>query len=147
MDKYQILALGVLVVYYTAYIIKLLGQKKKGIQTTQLGKGKKSKRTMAIEKTLSVVSVATVIGDVTSVMFNCSVHGNEFLKSAGILMAACGTGMFILAMITMQDSWRAGIPSQDKTRLVTSGIYRISRNPAFLGFDLVYLGIGTALLH
>ena len=38
------------------------------------------------------------------------------------------------------DSWRAGVPKTDKTELVTSGIYQISRNPAFLGFDLLYIG-------
>ena len=41
----------------------------------------------------------------------------------------------------MKDSWRAGIPDRDKTKLVTDGIYRYSRNPAFLGFDLQYIGI------
>ena len=41
----------------------------------------------------------------------------------------------------MKDSWRAGIPKKDKTALVTDGIYRYSRNPAFLGFDLQYIGV------
>ena len=41
----------------------------------------------------------------------------------------------------MQDNWRAGVSKTDRTSLVTRGIYRISRNPAFLGFDLVYIGI------
>ena len=41
----------------------------------------------------------------------------------------------------MKDSWRAGIPSKDKTELVTTGIYRYSRNPAFLGFDFMYVGV------
>lgn len=41
----------------------------------------------------------------------------------------------------MQDSWRAGVSKTDKTELVTKGIYQISRNPAFLGFDLVYIGM------
>lgn len=41
----------------------------------------------------------------------------------------------------MKDSWRAGIPKQDKTKLVTDGIYAYSRNPAFLGFDLQYVGV------
>ena len=41
----------------------------------------------------------------------------------------------------MKDSWRAGIPEKDKTKLVTGGIYKISRNPAFLGFDLSYTGM------
>ncbi len=29
----------------------------------------------------------------------------------------------------------------DNTRLVTSGVYGISRNPAFVGFDLTYVGL------
>ena len=41
----------------------------------------------------------------------------------------------------MKDSWRAGIPDKDKTALVTTGIYRYSRNPAFLGFDFMYVGV------
>ena len=41
----------------------------------------------------------------------------------------------------MRDSWRAGVLPTDKTELVTRGVYQISRNPAFLGFDLVYLGV------
>lgn len=41
----------------------------------------------------------------------------------------------------MKDSWRAGIAENDKTEIVTRGIYQISRNPAFLGFDCVYIGL------
>jgi protein-S-isoprenylcysteine O-methyltransferase Ste14 len=41
----------------------------------------------------------------------------------------------------MKDSWRAGIPDNDKTTMVTNGIYSISRNPAFVGFYLTYVGI------
>lgn len=47
-------------------------------------------------------------------------------------------------MLTMKGSWRAGIPEKKETTLVTEGIYRISRNPAFLGFDLMYVGILVA---
>ena len=49
--------------------------------------------------------------------------------------------MFVTSVVTMRDSWRAGVSKTDKTELVTDGIYQISRNPAFLGFDLVYIGI------
>ena len=49
--------------------------------------------------------------------------------------------IFLLSVLFMKDSWRAGIPDQDKTELITTGIYRFSRNPAFLGFDLMYIGV------
>ena len=35
---------------------------------------------------------------------------------------------------------KTGVSKTDKTELVTNGIYQISRNPAFLGFDLLYIG-------
>ena len=46
----------------------------------------------------------------------------------------------MLNLRLMRDSWRAGVSKTDKTELVTNGIYQISRNPAFLGFDLLYIG-------
>ena len=48
---------------------------------------------------------------------------------------------FVTSVVTMKNSWRAGVSETDKTELITNGIYQISRNPAFLGFDLVYIGI------
>lgn len=43
----------------------------------------------------------------------------------------------------MKDSWRAGVEEDQNTKIVRKGVYRISRNPAFVGFDLLFLG--TAL--
>ena len=43
--------------------------------------------------------------------------------------------------MAMRDNWRAGISESEKTKMVTRGIYSVSRNPAFLGFDLMYIGL------
>ena len=40
--------------------------------------------------------------------------------------------------------WRVGIPLE-KTNIITDGIYKWSRNPAFVGFDLLY--ISNTLLY
>lgn len=88
---FQIVAIIILLAFYGCYLGKMLLQKKQGIQTDQMGKGKKG-----TEKTIE---------------------------------------------LTMKNNWRAGVSHTDKTELVTDGIYQISRNPAFLGFDLVYIGI------
>lgn len=147
MNGYQTAGLAILAVYYGAYFIKLFGQKRKGIKTTQFGMGVKAKRTVIIERILQVVSVLTVIAEVLSVGCNA---GNMLLKEIrifGLLMAVLGTAVFIVAMFTMQESWRAGIPESRDTKLVTRGIYKVSRNPAFLGFDLVYIGLGIAFFN
>ena len=59
----------------------------------------------------------------------------------GVVLGVLGDTVFIISVLTMRDSWRAGVAENDKTELVTDGIYSYSRNPAFLGFDLVYIGI------
>ena len=66
-----------------------------------------------------------------------SIHTVEMLMSIAML----GDTIFLLSVLCMKDSWRAGIPDKDKTELVTTGIYRFSRTPAFLGFDLMYVGV------
>lgn len=62
-------------------------------------------------------------------------------RFTGFLIAMLGNIVFLISILCMQDSWRAGIPEKDKTRLVTRGIYQYSRNPAFLGFNLQYIGV------
>ena len=64
-----------------------------------------------------------------------------WLRWLGLGLAVAGVGVFAASVYTMRDSWRAGIPREGETELVTAGIYRFSRNPAFLGFDLTYLGL------
>ena len=63
------------------------------------------------------------------------------VRFTGFLIAMIGDVIFLLSVFCMKDSWRAGIPEKDKTELVTNGIYQYSRNPAFLGFDLQYIGV------
>ena len=41
-------------------------------------------------------------------------------------VAASGMTYLIVGMLTMRDSWRAGIPEQKETTLVSKGIYHIS---------------------
>ena len=62
------------------------------------------------------------------------------VKITGVSIASIGVIVFIMAVITMRDSWRVGVGADD-TELITCGIYSVSRNPAFLGFDLMYIGI------
>ena len=69
---------------------------------------------------------------------------NMCLTLRKVVIAELGVVFFIAGMLTMKGNWRAGVPEKKETSLVTTGIYSISRNPAFVGFDLMYLGIVVA---
>ena len=46
-----------------------------------------------------------------------------------------------IAQFQMSNSWRIGIDEENKTKLVTEGIFSISRNPIFLGMIISVLGL------
>jgi protein-S-isoprenylcysteine O-methyltransferase Ste14 len=62
------------------------------------------------------------------------------VKITGMAFIAAGFILGILALIAMKNSWRVGIKYDQKTELVTSGIYRVSRNPYFLSYNVLIFG-------
>ncbi len=59
-----------------------------------------------------------------------------------------GVGLLVLALLVvsvaqarMGDSWRIGIDSEHETALVTGGLFRVSRNPIFLGMQVALVGL------
>ena len=136
---YLFAALFILLLFYAIYFIKMLAQKRRGIQTRQLGKSKE-RQVRAVEIALSAATFLIVPVQLISILLKWNMAPGG-LRAAGAAMGALGDVIFLISVIAMKDSWRAGIPAQDKTALVTGGIYAYSRNPAFLGFDLMYAGI------
>ena len=146
MKNIQIAALAVILIFYGAYFLKMILQSRKGMQTDQIGKGSKPKEVLIIEILMKIATYTIVFVEVISIMLNIRIWDSAFCW-IGIVIACVGVLVFIIAMWTMRDSWRAGIPEKDRTKLVTTGIYRISRNPAFLGFDLMYIGLLIAFFN
>lgn len=144
MTVFQILTAIVLLVFYGCYYAKKIAQKKKGIRTTQIGKGKQGVP-LYIEVAMGIATFCVVIVEIISMVLDWSISP-VWVRIMGLVIAAIGVALFITAMLTMRDSWRAGV-SKDQAELVTNGIFQISRNPAFLGFDLVYLGVLMVFLN
>jgi len=136
---YQIIAIFILLTFYTFYFAKIIIQKKHSIKTNQMGIGNKPAKVLIIERIMSVATVLTCVVGVGSIFCVKRFIITE-LRIAGIIIGMIAVICFALATITMKSSWRVGIP-EEKTALVTNGIYQWSRNPAFLGFDLLYLSI------
>lgn len=145
MDIFQITALLIMAVFYGCYFAKMLSQKKQGIKTDHMGEGKTG-FVLFVERWLKGISVLVPFTELASIVLKVSLLPTV-CRAAGLALAAVGDVVFVLSVITMKDSWRAGVSPDEKTDLVTTGIYSISRNPAFLGFDLVYIGILMAFFN
>ena len=136
---YRLLALFVLAVFYGIYLIKQWRQKHRGIQTIQIGRGKDT-QTHTVETLMGIATVGIIPAQLLSIAFGWS-HLPANARLTGFCVGMLGDLIFLISVLCMKDSWRAGIPEEDRTELVTDGIYAFSRNPAFLGFDLQYIGV------
>ena len=136
---YRLLALSVLAVFYGIYLAKQWMQKRRGIQTMQIGRGKDA-QTHTVETLMGIATVGIIPAQLLSIAFGWS-HLPANARFSGFCVGMLGDLIFLISVLCMKDSWRAGIPDRDRTELVTDGIYAFSRNPAFLGFDLQYIGV------
>ena len=136
---YLWLALLVLVIFYGIYFAKMLAQRRQGIQTRQIGRVKE-KSVHIVELLMSIATLAAPVIQILSIIFGWN-HMPANARFTGFCIGMLGDIIFLASVLCMKDSWRAGIPDKDRTTLVTTGIYRYSRNPAFLGFDFMYVGL------
>ena len=136
------------VLFYGSYFLKMRAQKKRGILADRLGWGAKDASTRKLEKWLRTVTYLTGLIQLLSILLSryFPLLITAFpIRVMGCVIGLLGTGLLVLSMGTMGDSWRAGVDMVQACSLITTGIYRYSRNPAFLGFDLFYLGFALAL--
>lgn len=68
------------------------------------------------------------------------------METTGTIFIAAGLIVSSLASLNLGKSWRIGVDSNEKTDLVTSGIYSFSRNPYFLSYDIVLIGVSLVSL-
>ena len=127
-------------VFYLIYLTKALLLKRNGITVNLLG-SKKDKRERYFELVLRLMTgVGGAIQFLAPFLFKINKIRWVFL---GMLLLYLGVLIFFIAVKTMGLNWRAGYNQEQKTELVTTGIYRFSRNPAFVGFDLLYIGMAV----
>jgi protein-S-isoprenylcysteine O-methyltransferase Ste14 len=66
-------------------------------------------------------------------------------RIVGLGLITIALVIFVLALRSLGDAWRLGLDEVGPDRLVTHGIYAMSRNPIYLFFDLYF--VGTFLIN
>lgn len=67
------------------------------------------------------------------------------MQVAGIVLMGIALAWTAIAQAQMGKSWRVGIDKENKTELVERGLFRISRNPIFLGLRIALVGFFLTL--
>ena len=127
---YRLLALFVLAVFYGIYLVKQWRQKRRGIRTMQIGR-RKDTQTHTIETLMGIATAGIIPAQLLSITFGWS-HLPADARFTGFCIGMVGDLIFLISVLCMKDSWRAGIPDRDRTELVTDGIYAFSRIRLFL---------------
>lgn len=68
-----------------------------------------------------------------------------WLDAVGVALLSFAFLWVVAAQMQMGDDWRIGIDKRKQTELVQHGVFRLSRNPIFLGMRLLLLGLFLTL--
>jgi protein-S-isoprenylcysteine O-methyltransferase Ste14 len=78
-------------------------------------------------------------------LFACELIQSPVAQVAGVMLIALAFCIRVQAMIALGDSWRLGLDDRVPGRLVSTGIYALSRNPIYIFFDMWF--VGTFLIN
>jgi len=104
------------------------------------GKSKKLSASVILSTIIYLIVILRLTVLSGNSIFEIKIFDYQSIKYIALGLVTLGFIIGIAALITMKNSWRVGIRYEQKTDLVTSGIYKFSRNPYFLSYYIMMLG-------
>ena len=74
-----------------------------------------------------------------------SVSSQQFFSSevmawVGVFFCLAGLALLLWSLVSFGESFRVGIDAEHPDKLITSGVFALSRNPIYTAFGLILLG-------
>ena len=127
-----------LMLYFSGFIVKNIST---AIRTRQAIQGKSIKvKMISILTPLLYLLIVTNILRGADLFFRVNWLDHRIIRIIGVILVSISLVLGFISLITIRDSWRVGIRPEQKTDLITNGIFRFSRNPYFLLYILIFLG-------
>lgn len=90
---------------------------------------------------ISLLYILTYISIVFNPEFLIKLPDIFILKTAGAVLIFASLILGTATLVNMKNSWRMGITEKQNTELITIGLFRYSRNPYFLSYYMIFLGV------
>jgi protein-S-isoprenylcysteine O-methyltransferase Ste14 len=141
-----------IVLFVTAFLWRsIVVWRKTGINPYRLGRSQSAHDLIGTLFRLAFIATAAVIA-----VFSFSDRIYQYLApivwlerpwlaATGIALLMVSLVWILVAQAEMRQSWRIGIDEENKTDLVCRGVFRLSRNPIFLGLRFTLLGFFLTL--
>lgn len=147
--SFQLVAIVILIAFYALYLLKWFQQRKLGVKGNAVTMDTFKDTRSALELIMKASVILTTAVQLASIFLADYLGTPLPLPDWAVLIVRCigaavgvlAVFVFWLAIRAMKKNWRVGIDRTGGTKLVTKGIYALSRNPAFLAFDLLFISI------
>ena len=122
-----------------------------GVNPYKLGKSESAHDYVGTLFRLTIFSVALVViafaflPNLYEYLVPISYLSNVTLNTVGQTLLVIAVIWVLVAQVHMQKSWRIGIDEDVKTELIQTGLFKLSRNPIFLGMRIMLLGLFLVL--
>ena len=90
---------------------------------------------------VAVVVIYAFVPDAYQYLMPIHWFERTWIKLTGVILLFVSLVWTVLAQAQMGNSWRIGIDTEHRTELVRSGVFKISRNPIFVGMMVTLLGV------
>ena len=134
-----IIVISHLFLFESMFFVKnvMLSKKLKG---TVRGKNKEATISIKLFTVTIVIAITSVLSKYLNELFiPIPFLTNDYLLFIGMFLLSLNLVISFLALVQMRDSWRVGIKENDKTDLINSGIFKVTRNPYFLSYIILFL--------
>ena len=79
--------------------------------------------------------------DIFPDQINVTLLHSQPVMILGVILILLGLILFLLAFVNFGTSWRIGIDRKTPGSLVTGGVFALSRNPIYVAFISIFVGI------
>jgi protein-S-isoprenylcysteine O-methyltransferase Ste14 len=154
MNGFEVFPIASFIILVVLISGKFFLLERKGVSVNQgVTKGKKSFRNFNLIFLLIVFlwlfetakPVFKISFSLLPVLITTQIFNSLLLKISGSLVLILALVLLTITLIHFKTSLRFGLNDKQPGKLITTGIFSISRNPFFLSLDLYFLGIALLL--